>query len=422
MTRDVAHAAAVEQVVDTLADQECRTGSSWPRWSACCAGRGRWRGCAARRRHRAAARSARSCDDPLFGLHGGDELGLDAAIELGAVFLRDVGRRADDVLRQAQGIQGGLGLALVQQRAGVLDALLDVVGQLLPRDVLGRLGLLEGGLGIGAAGQAEAARPGPPRLRRRLAAPAGSCMATRTTPRSARSTSFRPRAAAALAGSSASAFLKKVSRRRARPLGERLAAQIGQLIRHRRLVGAEGRDTGQQHAAQHQEPGTSPRTRGSGHVRCSPAEGNDRLHDRLRRSMFLTLSYINSRLNHKPIRSKHLRSGTAPHRVSSETVACRARRENRSNGRWMQGAEPRCSIHPHSRSARDSIALCSIMPHSRPPAKPRDRRDASAARARDHLDSRSTLTYQFSRPSRRCRHAWHDSDASGGPTRPCRSV
>ena len=156
-------------------------------------------------------------DDPFLGLDGGEKLGLDAAIELGAVFLGDVGRRADHVLGQAQGIQGGFGLVLIQERPSALDSLLDVVGQLLPRDVLGGLGLFEGGLGIdlrGAGGTWAGSAAG-------LSAPVGgwgaggcaaggSCTATWTTPASARSMRRSPRAAAALAGSSWSAFLKKV--------------------------------------------------------------------------------------------------------------------------------------------------------------------------------------------------------------------
>ena len=48
-------------------------------------------------------------DDPFFRLHRGHQLGLDAAIELGTVFFRDVGRRPDDVLRQAKRIERGFG-------------------------------------------------------------------------------------------------------------------------------------------------------------------------------------------------------------------------------------------------------------------------------------------------------------------------
>ena len=41
-------------------------------------------------------------DDPLFGLDGRQKLGLNAAIELGAVFLRDIGCRTYDVLSQLE--------------------------------------------------------------------------------------------------------------------------------------------------------------------------------------------------------------------------------------------------------------------------------------------------------------------------------
>ena len=71
---------------------------------------------------------------------------------LSAIGFGDVGRGADDVLRQAQRVDRGLGLALVHQVAGHLEPLLDVVGQLLPGEVLGGMGLLDGRAGWGSAG------------------------------------------------------------------------------------------------------------------------------------------------------------------------------------------------------------------------------------------------------------------------------
>ncbi len=179
MTRDVPHAAGVEHVVDTFADQGVELDHHGLRSSACCAERARSCGCAARRRPRAACCSARSCTIRSSACTVAMSWAWMRRSSLARSASRDVGRRADDVLRQTQGIQGGLGLALVEQSAGVLDALLDVVGQLLSGDVLGRLGLLDGRLGIRRRWGRRRRRG---RVRRRLvlaaAAPAGSCMAT----------------------------------------------------------------------------------------------------------------------------------------------------------------------------------------------------------------------------------------------------
>jgi hypothetical protein len=44
-------------------------------------------------------------EDPFFRLHRGHQLGLDAPIELGPVFFRDVGCRPDNVLSQPECIE-----------------------------------------------------------------------------------------------------------------------------------------------------------------------------------------------------------------------------------------------------------------------------------------------------------------------------
>ena len=49
-------------------------------------------------------------DDPLLGADGGEHLGLDPAVERRCGRLGDVGRGADDVLGQSEGVQRGLGL------------------------------------------------------------------------------------------------------------------------------------------------------------------------------------------------------------------------------------------------------------------------------------------------------------------------
>ena len=100
--------------------------------------------------------------DPLLGLHRRHELGLDAAVELGPIFFGDVGCGPNDVLSQTQSIERGFGKALVEQRPCTLDALLDIVGQLLAGDVLGRLALLDrGSVGRGSGGRRR--RPAPRR-------------------------------------------------------------------------------------------------------------------------------------------------------------------------------------------------------------------------------------------------------------------
>jgi hypothetical protein len=51
-------------------------------------------------------------------------------------------------------------------------------------------------------------------------------------------------------------LLEKRLGRRGRALRESLPAQVGQLLRERRLFGTEGGSAGQQSAAQQQQPGT----------------------------------------------------------------------------------------------------------------------------------------------------------------------
>ncbi len=88
-------------------------------------------------------------DDAFLGLRRGDHLGLDAAIERIAIGIEDVGRGADEVLGQSKCIEGGLGLPVIHHLAGGLEPLLDVVGELLPRQLLGGLGLLDRRAGFG---------------------------------------------------------------------------------------------------------------------------------------------------------------------------------------------------------------------------------------------------------------------------------
>ncbi len=109
--------------------------------------------------------------DAFLGLDGRDQLGLDAAFELLPVGLRDIRVGPDDAQRDAEDIQGRLGLAGIIQFASRLQSLLDVVGQLLTGEVFGRLGLLQGGLGIGRGLRGRGGRRGaglsPVRVRER---------------------------------------------------------------------------------------------------------------------------------------------------------------------------------------------------------------------------------------------------------------
>ena len=90
-------------------------------------------------------RSARSRDDPLLVADGVEDLGLDPLVERLADALGNVGRGADDVLGQAEVVQGGLGLPRGDLAAGRLEPLLDVAGELLAGDVVFLLALLERG-------------------------------------------------------------------------------------------------------------------------------------------------------------------------------------------------------------------------------------------------------------------------------------
>ena len=64
------------------------------------------------------SRSARSADDAFLGLDGRDQLGLDAALELLPVGLGDIRVGPDDAQRDAEDIQGRLGLAgIINSRA-----------------------------------------------------------------------------------------------------------------------------------------------------------------------------------------------------------------------------------------------------------------------------------------------------------------
>ena len=168
-------------------------------------------------------------DDPLLGLDRGDDLGLDAAVEPRAIGFRHAGRRADEVPGRPQRIQGGLGLALPQEFAGGLEPLLDVVGQLLPAEVLGRLALLDGRPGIGGSrrlvGRRGRRRPGiggllqgDPDDR------AGGVLAL-----------FEPSRRGLVGRVELEGLLEERLCRRRRALRERLTAQFGQLRRQRRL-------------------------------------------------------------------------------------------------------------------------------------------------------------------------------------------
>jgi hypothetical protein len=54
--------------------------------------------------------------------------------------------------------------------------------------------------------------------------------------------------------------------------------------------------------------------------------------DRLRRSMFLTLSYINSRLKHKPIRQYRPRAVSLVETRGERKISSHARRDGQDTG------------------------------------------------------------------------------------------
>ena len=85
--------------------------------------------------------------DPFLGADGGEDLGLEGAIEGVAGRLIDVSGGTDDRLRQPERVEGGLGLPRVHQVVRRLLALADVGGELLSQDVHQPRGLFERGLG-----------------------------------------------------------------------------------------------------------------------------------------------------------------------------------------------------------------------------------------------------------------------------------
>ena len=178
--------------------------------------------------------SARSATIALLSLVGRDHLGLDATFELLAIRFRDRGVGADDAEGDAQDVQGGLGLTGVHQFMGGVEPLFDVVGQLLAGEVLRGLGLLQGRLGIGGQSWPRADRP-----RAWPEGVAGSCMATRTTESPADLAARAPVPRPCCSGRAARLSGRTFGPSASRP-GERLAAQVGQLLREGRILGTEG--------------------------------------------------------------------------------------------------------------------------------------------------------------------------------------
>ena len=167
-----------------------------------------------------------------------DQLGLDATFELLPVGFRDIRVGPDDAQRDAEDIQGRLGLAGIIQFASRLQSLLDVIGQLLAGEVLGRLGLLQGGLGIGRGirGRCGRRRAG---LRRRRC---GSGILHRDADdRVAGLLGLLEPSRRGLVGRvEQEGFLEERPGGRLRALRESLPAQIGQLLREGRILGTEG--------------------------------------------------------------------------------------------------------------------------------------------------------------------------------------
>ncbi len=211
--------------------------------------------------------------DALFRLVGRQKLCLDAPIELFAFLFRDVGGRSDDILSHPQLGQGSFGLPLVEQIAGGLESLLDVVGQFLAGDILGGLSLFDRRLGL--------RRLNSRRRRRRDGLPRGARLGVLERDpdhAGARPLDFpHPALRDGALGIKQQGFLEECLGRLGGPLCKGLTPQVGQLIGKGRIVGRQGLYTRQQNAAQYQQTGTTPKSHGSGHVQSSPAEGQDRL-------------------------------------------------------------------------------------------------------------------------------------------------
>ncbi len=169
-------------------------------------------------------------DDALLGLDGGDHLRLDAAVELRAIGFRrrwSPSGRGSGVRRNT--FKAGLGLALLQEFAGGLEPLLDVVGQLLPREALGRLGLLDGRPGIGE-GRRLIERGG-----RRFLVIGGPSRGDPDDRAGGALALFEPPRRGLVGRVELEGLLEECLRRRGRALRESLTAQFGELRRQRRL-------------------------------------------------------------------------------------------------------------------------------------------------------------------------------------------